>query len=151
MSICKFILAPPAYWKALKLSFPLLITLTLIRPLPAHACKAAPGSKPASIAQRIKKTPHVFKGTVLKVKDSVLTIRVNQTFKGSVPKIIQLDGFNMTSCDTRITTTGETFLFFAKANAAQPWNAVYDGAFGAVSGWSKSTIADLKKLGLKIK
>jgi hypothetical protein len=139
MNICKLSLAS------------LFITLSVILPLSAQACKPAPGSKPASIAQKIKKTPYVFKGTVVKVQGTVLTIRVNQTFKGAAPKVIQLDGFNKTSCDTRITTTGETFLFFAKANAAQPWDAVYDGAYGAVSGWSKSTIADLKNLGFKTK
>jgi hypothetical protein len=144
MNICKLSLAP------------LLMTLSVMMPLSAQACKPAPGSKPASIAQKIKKTPYVFKGTVHKVQGTVLTIRVNQSFKGATPKVLRLDGFNQTSCDTRITKTGETFLFFAKAtaaqrNALQPWDAVYDGAYGAVSGWSKSTIADLKKLGFKTK
>jgi hypothetical protein len=144
MNICKFSLVS------------LFITLSVMLPLSAQACKPAPGSKPASIAQKIKKTPYVFKGTVTDVKGSILTIRVYQSIKGATPKLLRLDGFNKTSCDTRITKTGETFLFFAKAtaaqrNAAQPWDAVYDGAYGAVSGWSKSTIADLKKLGFKIK
>jgi hypothetical protein len=126
----------------------IFITLNLLLSLPVHACKPAPGSKPASIETRIQQTPYVFDGIVTKVNQDKLTIRVKRYFKGKGSQNIVLSGFNQTSCQNIIKKTGDRYLFFAQPQNKNNWNAVYDGAFGSVREWNKNTEADLKKLGL---
>jgi hypothetical protein len=122
----------------------------------AHACKPAPGSKPASLENRVQTTSFVFVGKVTRVNQDKLTIRVDRTVKGKVPKTIILSGFNQTSCDNIIQETGGKYLFFAKSDVLDSqgrhkpridWSAVYDGAFGSVREWNKETETELKKLG----
>jgi hypothetical protein len=126
----------------------IFITLNILLSLPVHACKPSPGSKPASIEARIQQTPYVFDGTVTKVHQDKLTIRVKRYFKGKGSQNIVLSGFNQTSCQNIINKTGDRYLFFAQPQNKNNWNAVYDGAFGSVREWNKNTEAELKRLGL---
>ncbi|BAY82583.1 hypothetical protein NIES267_20650 [Calothrix parasitica NIES-267] len=130
------------------LSLPISIALILSPMQPAHACRPGPGSKPATIAQRVDKTPIVFQGVVRRVKRDTIVIRVKRYLKGSGPKLVNLKGFNLTSCDNFIQKPGGNFIFFAENKGSQPWNAVYDGAFGSVRPWDKTTRQELRKLGL---
>jgi hypothetical protein len=127
--------------------FAFMLLGTIFSP-PASACKPAPGSSPATLATRVEQTPYVFDGTVIRVNEDKLTIRVKRYFKGKGPKIVTLKGFNRTSCDNFIQTTGNRYLFFAKSVPKSDWTAVYDGAFGSVREWSSQTEAELKQLGL---
>jgi hypothetical protein len=124
------------------------ILLGMVFSQPASACKPAPGSQRATLAARVDKTPHVFDGTVIRVNEDKVTIRVKRYFKGKGSKIVTLKGFNRTSCDNFITTTGNRYLFFAKEAPKGGWTAVYDGAFGSVREWSNETKTELKMLGL---
>ena len=124
------------------------ILLGMLFSQPASACKPAPGSNPATLETRVNQTPYVFDGTVIRVNEDKLTIRVNRYFKGKGSKIVTLTGFNRTSCDNFITTTGARYLFFAKPAEKKIWSAVYDGAFGSVREWSSQTETELKQLGL---
>jgi hypothetical protein len=134
--------------KILGFSLPLLITFSVVSTRPTLACKAEAGSKPATLAQRVNTAPYIFDGTVTKVTGHMLTIKVDRYFKGFGSKIVQLTGFNQSSCDEFITKTGEHYLFFAEAKNQQPWIAVYDGPFGSTRSWTNTTLTDLKKLGL---
>ena len=130
------------------LSLPISIALTFTPLESAYACSPAPGSKPATIAQRVDKTPIVFQGVVRRVKGDTVVIRVKRYLKGSGPKLVNLKGFNLTSCDNFIQKPGGNFIFFAENKGSQPWNAVYDGAFGSVRPWDKTTRQELRELGL---
>lgn len=125
-----------------------VITLNLLTNIPAHACKAAPGSEQTTIANRIEQTSHVFEGTVVGVNQDKLTIRVKRYFKGKGPRNIILSGFNRTSCEDIINQTGGRYLFFAQPQSKKNWSAVYDGAFGSVKQWNQETEAELRKLRL---
>ncbi len=122
--------------------------LGIIFSQPASACKPAPGSTPATLETRVNLTPYVFDGTVIRVNEDKLTIRVKRYFKGKGSRIVTLKGFNRTSCDNIITTTGTRYLFFANHGGKGDWTAVYDGAFGSVREWSNQTETELKQLGL---
>ena len=132
----------------LGLSLPISITITLSSIEPAYACRPAPGSQQSTLAQRIEKAPIVFQGVVRKVEGNTITIQVNQYFKDNGPAIISLQEFNSHSCSDFIQKTGESYLFFADNKGTQPWNAIYDGAFGSVRPWNQQTQSELKKLGL---
>lgn len=140
------------YWlvksKLVGVSFFVSIILGAILSQPASACKPAPGSTPATLAARVDNTPYVFDGTVVRVNEDKLTIRVKRYFKGKGSRIVTLQGFNRTSCDNFITTTGARYLFFAKPAEKKIWTAVYDGAFGSVREWSSQTETELRQLGL---
>lgn len=127
---------------------PISIALNLAPMQPAHACSPVPGSKPATVAQRVDKTPIVFQGIVKIVKGDTLTITVKRYLKGNGPKVVNLKGFNLTSCDNFIRKPGGNFIFFADNKGTQPWNAVYDGAFGSVRPWNEETQKELSELGL---
>ncbi len=140
------------YWlqnsKLLGISlFAFMLLGTIFSP-PASACRPAPGSSPATLATRVDQTPYVFDGTVIRVNEDRLTIRVKRYFKGKGPRIVTLRGFNRTSCDNFITTTGTRYLFFANNAPKDGWTAVYDGAFGSVREWSNQTETELNDLGL---
>ncbi len=126
----------------------LSIGMTLNPIQSAHACSPAPGSKPSTIAQRVNKTPIVFQGIVRRVKGDTIVIRVKRYLKGVGPKVVNLKGFNLTSCHNFIQKPGGNFIFFAESEGKQPWNAVYDGAFGSVRPWDKKTREELRDLGL---
>ncbi len=130
------------------LSLPISISLNLNLIQPAYACRPAPGSEPSTIAQRVNKTPIVFQGVVRRVKGDTLVIYVKRYLKGSGPKLVNLKGFNKTSCDNFIQKPGGNFIFFAENKDSQPWNAVYDGAFGSVRPWDAKTREELRELGL---
>ncbi|MEB3220166.1 MAG: hypothetical protein VKN72_28575 [Nostocales cyanobacterium 94392] len=130
------------------LSLPISIALTLSPIQIAYACSPAPGSKPATIAQRVNTTPIMFQGIVKRVKEDTLTIKVKRYLKGNGPEIVNLKGFNLTSCDNFIQKPGGNFIFFAENQGTQPWNAVYDGAFGSVRPWNQETQKELRELGL---
>ncbi|MEO1432761.1 MAG: hypothetical protein AAFV71_27585 [Cyanobacteria bacterium J06633_8] len=130
------------------LSLPISISLNLNSLQPAYACSPAPGSKPSTIAQRVDKTPIVFQGVVRRVKGDTLVIYVKRYLKGVGPKLVNLKGFNLTSCDNFIQKPGGNFIFFAENKGSQPWNAVYDGAFGSVRPWDTKTQEELRELGL---
>ncbi|MGF1674419.1 MAG: hypothetical protein ACFCUV_12150, partial [Rivularia sp. (in: cyanobacteria)] len=51
------------------LSLPISLVLTLSPMESAYACSPAPGSKPATISQRVNSTPIVFQGIVKRVKE----------------------------------------------------------------------------------
>jgi len=129
-------------------ALPISIALNLNPIQPAYACSPAPGSKPSTIAQRVNKTPIVFQGVVRRVKGDTIVIRVKRYLKGVGPKLVNLKGFNLTSCDNFIQKPGGNFIFFAESEGKQPWNAVYDGAFGSVRPWDKKTREELRELGL---
>lgn len=130
------------------LGLPIFIVLTLGALQPAHACLPPLGGEPSTLEERVKKTPILFEGVVRQVNEDTLVIQVNQYFKGKGPKNIRLTSFNATSCDDFIEKPGGRFLFFAEDKGAQPWKAVYDGAFGSVRSWDEKTKAELKKLEL---
>ena len=130
------------------LSLPISIALTLTPIQPAHACKPAPGAQASTLAQRVNKTPIVFQGVVRRVKEDTLVIYVKRYLKGEEPKLVNLKGFNQTSCDNIIQKPGGNFIFFAESKGTQPWNAVYDGAFGSVRPWDAKTREELGELGL---
>lgn len=130
------------------LSLPISIALTLKSVEPAYGCRPAPGSEPTTIAQRVDKTPIVFQGIVRRVKGDTLVIYVKRYLKGVGPKVVNLKGFNQTSCDNFIQKPGGNFIFFAENKGSQPWNAVYDGAFGSVRPWDEKTRNELRELGL---
>ncbi|MBV6625952.1 MAG: hypothetical protein KI793_23975 [Rivularia sp. (in: Bacteria)] len=127
---------------------PISIALNFNSIKPAYACSPAPGSKPSTIAQRVDKTPIVFQGIVRRVKGDTLVIYVKRYLKGVGPKLVNLKGFNLTSCDNFIQKPGGNFIFFAENKGSQPWNAVYDGAFGSVRSWDAKTREELRELGL---
>lgn len=127
---------------------PISIALTLAQMQPAHACRPGPGSKPATIAQRVDKTPIVFQGVVRRVKGDTLVLYVKRYLKGSGPKLVNLKGFNRNSCQNIIQKPGGNYIFFAENEGSQPWNAVYDGAFGSVRPWDSKTRNELRELGL---
>ncbi len=129
-------------------ALPISIALTLTSVQPAHACKPAPGAQASTLAQRVNKTPIVFQGVVTRVKEDTLTIQVKRYLKGTGPKIVNLKGFNQTSCDNFIQKPGGNFIFFAENKGIQPWNAIYDGAFGSVRPWDAKTREELRELGL---
>ncbi len=124
------------------------VTLNILLFPPVHACRPAPGSKPATLGNRIKQTSYVFDGTVIRVNQDKLTIRVKRYFKGKGPRNIVLSGFNQTSCQNIINKTGGRYLFFAQNQGKNSWNATYDGAFGSVREWNEQTETELKNLGL---
>ena len=124
------------------------IILILGASQPAHACLPALGSEPSTLEERANKTPILFEGIVKQVRRETLVIEVNQYFKGDGPKVVRLRRFNATSCDDTINKTGGRFLFFAEDKGTQPWEAVYDGAFGSVRSWDEKTQAELRKLKL---
>lgn len=130
------------------LSIPISIALNLNPIQSAYACSPAPGSKPATIAQRVNKTPIVFQGVVRRVKGDTIVIYVKRYLKGAGPKLVNLKGFNRTSCHNIIQKPGGNFIFFAENEGKQPWNAVYDGAFGSVRLWDAKTREELRELGL---
>ena len=130
------------------LSLPISIALNFNSIQPAYACRPGPGSKPATIAQRVNKTPIVFQGVVRRVKGDTLVIYVKRYLKGAGPKLVNLKGFNQTSCDNFIQKPGGNYIFFAENKGSQPWNAVYDGAFGSVRPWDAKTRDELRELGL---
>ena len=130
------------------LSLPISLVLTLSPMESAYACSPAPGSKPATISQRVNSTPIVFQGIVKRVKEDTLTIKVKRYLKGNGSEIVNLKGFNLTSCDNFIQKPGGNFIFFAENQGTQPWNAVYDGAFGSVRAWNQETQKELRELGL---
>jgi hypothetical protein len=140
------------YWlqnsKLLGISLFAFMLFGIIFSSPASACKPAPGSSPATLATRVEQTPYVFDGTVIRVNEDRLTIRVKRYFKGKGSRIVTLRGFNRTSCENIITTTGTRYLFFAKNAGKGDWTAVYDGAFGSVREWSNQTETELKQLRL---
>ncbi|MEA5592949.1 hypothetical protein [Rivularia sp. UHCC 0363] len=127
---------------------PISFLLTLSPVQPAYACKPAPGSEAATIAQRVNRTPIVFQGIVKQIKGDTLTIKVKRYLKSSGPEMVTLKGFNQTSCDNFIQKPGGNFIFFAENQGTQPWNAVYDGAFGSVRPWNQETQKQLRELGL---
>ena len=129
-------------------ALPISIALNLNSIQPAYACRPGPGSKPATISQRVSKTPIVFQGVVRRVKGDTIVIRVKRYLKGSGPRLVNLKGFNRTSCDNFIQKPGGNFIFFAENTGSQAWNAVYDGAFGSVRPWDKKTRQELRELGL---
>ena len=129
-------------------ALPISIALTLTPMQSAYACSPAPGSKPATVAQRVNKTPIVFQGVVRRVKGDTLVIQVKRYLKGVGPKLVNLKGFNQTSCDNIIQKPGGNYIFFAENKGTQPWNAVYDGAFGSVRPWDEETRKELRGLGL---
>jgi hypothetical protein len=124
------------------------VLLGMVFSQPASACRPAPGSVPATLETRVNQTPYVFDGTVTRVNEDTLTIRVNRYFKGKGSRIINLKGFNRTSCDTFITKPGARYLFFAKGTGRKNLDAVYDGAYGSVREWNDETKSELKNLGL---
>ncbi|MEL6459061.1 MAG: hypothetical protein AAFQ91_12505 [Cyanobacteria bacterium J06621_15] len=130
------------------LSLPISIALTLTPLKSAYACSPTPGSKPSTIAQRIDKTPIMFQGVVRRVKGDTLVIYVKRYLKGNGPKLVNLKGFNQTSCDNFIQKPGGNYIFFAENKGSQSWNAVYDGAFGSVRPWDAKTRNELRELGL---
>jgi hypothetical protein len=130
------------------LSLPISIALNLNLTQPVYACRPAPGSKPATIAQRVNKTPIVFQGVVRRVKGDTLVIYVKRYLKGAGPKLVNIKGFNQNSCHNIIQKPGGSFIFFAENEGSQPWNAVYDGAFGSVRSWDAKTREELRELGL---
>ncbi|MEM7557235.1 MAG: hypothetical protein AAF378_24735 [Cyanobacteria bacterium P01_A01_bin.84] len=132
----------------LGLTLPISTAITLAPIQPAYACKPGPGSQASTLAQRIDKTPIVFQGIVRKIDGDTITIQVKRYFKNNGSAIVKLKGFNLTSCDNFIQKPGERFLFFADNRDNQPWNAVYDGAFGSVRSWNRETRRELRKLGL---
>ncbi|OKH55912.1 hypothetical protein NIES2101_01195 [Calothrix sp. HK-06] len=140
------------YWlvksKLVGVAFFVSIVLGAILSQPASACKPAPGSRPATLAARVDNTPYVFDGTVIRVNEDKVTVRVKRYFKGKGSRIVTLKGFNRTSCDNFITTTGARYLFFAKPAEKKILTAVYDGAFGSVREWSNDTEGELRQLGL---
>jgi hypothetical protein len=127
---------------------PISIALTLTPMQPAHGCSPAPGAQASTLAQRVDQTPIVFQGVVRKVEGDTLTIKVKRYLKGVGPKVVNLKGFNLTSCDNFIQKPGGNFIFFADNKGTQPWNAVYDGAFGSVRLWNQETQKELSELGL---
>ncbi len=127
---------------------PISIAVILTPMQSAYGCSPRPGSKPLTIAQRVDKTPIVFQGIVRKVEGDTLTIYVKRYFKGTGPKVVNLKGFNLTSCDNFIQKPGGNFILFAENKGTQPWNAVYDGAFGSVRVWDEETRNELRELGL---
>ncbi|MDY6901103.1 MAG: hypothetical protein SWZ49_23930 [Cyanobacteriota bacterium] len=129
-------------------SLPVFIALNLNPLQSAHACSPAPGSEPSTIAQRVNKTPIMFQGVVRRVKGDTLVISVKRYLKGNGPKLVNLKGFNQTSCDNFIQKPGGNYIFFAENKGSQPWNAVYDGAFGSVRPWDTKTRNELRELGL---
>ncbi|MGB3637402.1 MAG: hypothetical protein WBA39_07485, partial [Rivularia sp. (in: cyanobacteria)] len=129
-------------------ALPISIALTLTSMQSAYACRPAPGSKPATVAQRVNSTPIVFQGVVRRVKGDILVIYVKRYLKGVGPKLVNLKGFNLTSCDNIIQKPGGNYIFFAENKGTQPWNAVYDGAFGSVRPWNQETQKELSELGL---
>ncbi|MEM6402973.1 MAG: hypothetical protein AAF757_22555 [Cyanobacteria bacterium P01_D01_bin.116] len=130
------------------LALPITIAFNLNFIQPAYACRPGPGSKPSTIAQRVNKTPIIFQGVVRRVKGDTLVIRVKRYLKGVGPRLVNLKGFNQTSCDNFIQKPGGNFIFFAENEGKQPWNAVYDGAFGSVRPWDRKTRQELRELGL---
>ncbi len=131
------------------IGFGLPVFISIISPMqPAHACRPGPGSEPATIAQRVNSTPIVFQGVVRRVKGDTLTIYVKRYLKGVGPKLVNLKGFNLTSCDNIIQKPGGNYIFFAENKGTQPWSAVYDGAFGSVRPWDAKTREELRELGL---
>lgn len=129
-------------------SLPVFIALNINSIQPAYACRPGPGSRPATIAQRVDKTPIVFQGVVRRVKGETIVIRVKRYLKGNGPKLVNLKGFNRTGCQNIIRKPGGNFIFFAESEGSQPWNAVYDGAFGSVRPWDTKTREELRELGL---
>lgn len=129
-------------------ALPISIALNLNHIQPVYACRPAPGSKPATIAQRVNKTPIVFQGVVRRVKGDTLVIYVKRYLKGAGPKLVNIKGFNQNSCHNIIQKPGGNFIFFAENEGKQPWNAVYDGAFGSVRSWDAKTREELRELGL---
>ncbi|MGB6301880.1 MAG: hypothetical protein WBF90_37695 [Rivularia sp. (in: cyanobacteria)] len=132
----------------LGLSLPISTTITLSSIQPAYACRPAPGYKRSTLAQRVKAAPIVFQGVVTRIERSTLTIQVSEYFKNNVskPKVVNLDGFNLTSCHDIISQPGTRYLFFATTRKGI-WNAVYDGAYGSVRPWNSQTASELRKLG----
>ncbi len=130
------------------LSLPISIALTLAPMQPAHACRPGPGAQALTLAQRVNKTPIVFQGVVRRVKGDTLVIYVKRYLKGNGPKLVNIKGFNRNSCQNVIQQPGGNFIFFAENEGKQPWNAVYDGAFGSVRPWDAKTREELRELGL---
>ena len=130
----------------LGLSLPISTAITLTSIQPALACRVA--NPRATLAQRMTKTPIVFRGVVEKVEGDTLTIQVDEYFKnsGSKPRNENLKGFNRTSCDDIITQPGARYLFFAE-RGKKVWNAVYDLGYGSVRGWNTETANELEELG----
>jgi hypothetical protein len=129
-------------------ALPISIALTLAPMQPAHACRPGPGAQALTLAQRVDKTPIVFQGVVRRVKADTLVIYVKRYLKGNGPKLVNIKGFNLTSCDNIIQKPGGNYIFFAENKGTQPWNAVYDGAFGSVRPWDAKTREELRELGL---
>ncbi len=129
-------------------ALPISIALTLAPMQPAHACRPGPGAQALTLAQKVNKTPIVFQGVVRRVKGETLVIYVKRYLKGNGPKLVNLKGFNVHSCQNVIQKPGGNFIFFAEGEGSQTWNAVYDGAFGSVRPWDAKTREELRELGL---
>jgi len=112
----------------------------LIAIQPVTACSPSPGSKPASIAEKVKTAPYVFEGTTTEVHPPQVTIQVAQYFKGNGPAKVKMVGFNENSC-SNFLTVGQRAIFFGKGDIKTTLSAVYDGAFGSIRSVSPETFS----------
>jgi hypothetical protein len=126
----------------------ILSSANLVQIKPAQACR--PGRPQSPISERVEKTPVVFDGTVIRIVENTVVVRVNRYFKGIGPKVISLTGFNVGhSCSQNIRDIGSRYVFFTESNANnQPWKAIYDGAWGAAPSYTSEIEAELAKLEL---
>ncbi len=112
----------------------------LIAIQPVTACSPSPGSKPASIAEKVKTAPYVFEGTTTEVNPPQVTIQVTQYFKGNGPAKVKMTGFNEHSCSDFLSV-GQRAIFFGEGDIKTTLSAVYDGAFGSKRPISSDTFA----------
>lgn len=94
------------------------------------ACSPIPGAQPSTISQRVDEASYVFEGQVTGSKDNILTIEVDEYFKGEGTKEVELDGLANHSCGG-IYEVGDRAIFFAVKGEEARLAAKFDGAFGA--------------------
>jgi hypothetical protein len=131
----------------LAITFTVLSSANLVQIEPAQACR--PGRPQSPLSERVEKTPFVFDGTVMRITENTVVVKVNRYFKGIGPKVVSLTGFNVGhSCSQNIRDIGSRYVFFAKDNETKPWTAVYDGAYGSAPSYTSEIEAELVKLKL---
>lgn len=119
-----------------------LILSGFILTQPAIACSPAPGSSPASIAERVKAAAYVFEGIATQVNPPQVTIQVSQYFKGAGPAEVKMTGFNEHSCSDFLSVDQQA-IFFGEGDSNTMLSAVYDGAFGSIRSVSQENLATI--------
>jgi len=94
------------------------------------ACSPIPGAQPSTISQRVDEASYVFEGQVTASEGNVLTIEIDEYFKGEGTQEVKLDGLINHSCGG-FYEVGDRAIFFATKGAETTLDAKFDGAFGA--------------------